>query len=80
MTDLAPVTPETCSFRSTDAVLLFSRRALTAIHHATSHGLFTQSEASAMANRVRALTAEVLLSLTTESTSGIHARLTREAS
>ncbi len=80
MTDFAPVNPEIRSFYSTDSVLLFSRRALTAIHHATRHGLFTQSEASTMANRVRTLTAELLLSLTTESTSDTHARLTRKAS
>ncbi|WP_414938250.1 hypothetical protein [Amycolatopsis sp. cmx-11-51] len=68
MTDVMPqssvsAAAETVSFRSADAVLLFSRRALTAIHHATHHGLFTLHEASAMADRVRTLTAETLMSL-----------------
>ncbi len=51
-------------FRSLGAVLRFRRRALTAIRHATHHGLFTQHEASTMVDRVHALTVATLASLT----------------
>ncbi|GLY42787.1 hypothetical protein Amsp01_088100 [Amycolatopsis sp. NBRC 101858] len=45
-------------FHSVEAALRFERRVLAAIRHATRYGLFTALEASSMAERVRALTAE----------------------
>ncbi len=51
-------------FRSLGAVLRFRQRALTAIRHATHHGLFTQHEAATMMDRVHALTVATMASLT----------------